>query len=127
MSEPLLIVSSLAEDDGIYVFRIADADGRLELVRQNNVAKQPFYFDVHPRGDLLYAIHDPGEERLVSAMHFDRDSGTLELINQQSCVLLSCGDPFRIFEYGSGFSERLEHQRIPRNQDFVVDSGCDAF
>ena len=84
MSEPLLIVSSLAEDDGIYVFRIADADGRLELVRQNNVAKQPFYFDVHPRGDLLYAIHDPGEERLVSAMHFDRDSGTLELINQQS-------------------------------------------
>jgi 6-phosphogluconolactonase len=84
MSEPLLIVSSLAEDDGIFVFRIADAEGRLDLVRQNNVAKQPFYFDVHPKGHLLYAIHDPGEGRLVSAMSFDRDSGTLELINQQS-------------------------------------------
>lgn len=84
MSESLLVVSCLAEEDGIFVFRIADAEGRLELVKENRVAKQPFYFDIHPNGQFLYSIHDPAGERLISAMTFDRESGTLELINQQS-------------------------------------------
>ena len=81
--QPLLIVSSLTDADGISVFRIADGDGRLELLRQTPDISNPFFIDIHPNGQTLYSITDPGGERLVSALAFDRDSGALELINQQ--------------------------------------------
>ncbi|MEE3339016.1 MAG: lactonase family protein [Candidatus Latescibacterota bacterium] len=84
MSTPLLIVSSVIDEDGLSVFHVADSDGRLELVRQNGGVKQPFYFDVHPNGKMLYSINDPDGETLVAAMTFDRESGAMELINQQS-------------------------------------------
>jgi 6-phosphogluconolactonase len=82
--ERLLIVSTLTDTDGIFVFRIADDDGRLELVKQTPDISNPFYIDLHPNGNVLYSITDPAGEHLVSALSFDRDSGALELINQQS-------------------------------------------
>jgi 6-phosphogluconolactonase len=81
--ESLLIVSSLTDADGIFVFKIADGDGRLELLRQNPDISNPFFIDMHPNGQVLYSITDPGGEQLVSALALDRDSGALELINQQ--------------------------------------------
>jgi 6-phosphogluconolactonase len=81
--KPLLIVSTLTDTDGIFVFRIADGDGRLELLRQNPGTINPFFIDMHPNGKVLYSITDPGGEQLVSALAFDRASGALELINQQ--------------------------------------------
>ena len=64
-TEPLLIVSTQTDAEGIFVFRITDGDGGLELVRQTPDISNPFFID------------------LVSALSFDRDSGALELINQQ--------------------------------------------
>ena len=81
--QSLLIVSTLTDADGIFVFKIADGDGRLELVRQTPDISNPFFISIHPNGQLLYSITDPGGEQLVSALAFDRDSGALELINQQ--------------------------------------------
>ncbi len=83
MSDPLLIVSTLTDADGIFVFRVADTDGGLELVNQTRDVRRPFYIDIHPNGQVLYSITDPGGEQLVSALAFDRDSGSLEMINQQ--------------------------------------------
>ena len=83
MAAPLLIVSTLTDADGIFVYQIADADGRLELVRQTPGISNPFFIDLHPNGQVLYSITDPGGEQLVSALSFDRDSGALDLINQQ--------------------------------------------
>ena len=82
-NEPLLIVSSLTDTDGISVFTIADADGRLELLRQTPGISNPFFIGMHPNGQVVYSITDPGGEQLVSALAFDRGSGALELINQQ--------------------------------------------
>lgn len=81
--QPLLIVSSLTDADGISVFKIADGDGRLELLKQTPGISNPFFIAIHPNGQVLYSITDPGGEQLVSALTFDRDSGALELINQQ--------------------------------------------
>ena len=81
--QSLLIVSTLTDADGIFVFKIADGDGRLELVRQTPDISNPFFISIHPNGQLLYSITDPGGEQLVLALAFDRDSGALELINQQ--------------------------------------------
>ena len=81
---PLLIVSTQTDSDGIFVFKIADADGRLELMRQTPDITSPFFIDMHPNGKVLYSITDPGAGELVSALAFDRSSGSLELINQQS-------------------------------------------
>ena len=75
--ERLLIVSTLTDTDGIFVFRIADDDGRLELVKQTPDISNPFYIDLHPNGNVLYSITDPAGEHLVSALSFDRDSGAL--------------------------------------------------
>lgn len=81
--EPLLIVSTLTEADGIFVYRIADGDGRLDLVRQTPDIRNPFFIDMHPNGKVLYSIIDPEGEQLVSALSFERGSGALQLINQQ--------------------------------------------
>ena len=81
--EPLLIVSTLTDAEGIFVFRIADVEGRLELVHQTPGIRQPFFIGLHPNGRVLYSITDPGGEQLVSALAFDRNSGMLELINRQ--------------------------------------------
>ena len=81
---PLLIVSTLTDADGIFVFRIADDDGRLELLRQNPDISNPFFIDIHPNGQVLYSITDPGGEQLVSALAFDHANGALELLNQQA-------------------------------------------
>ena len=81
--EPLLIVSTLTDADGIFVFRITDGDGRLELLRQTPGISNPFFIDMHPNGQVLYSITDPGGDQLVSALAFDRDSGALTMINQQ--------------------------------------------
>jgi 6-phosphogluconolactonase len=79
-----LIVSTLTDDEGIFVYRIADADGRLEQVAQTaRFISNPFYIDLHPNGNVLYAITDPGGERLVSALSLDRTSGEMTLMNQQ--------------------------------------------
>jgi 6-phosphogluconolactonase len=81
--ESLLIVSTLTDADGIFVFKIIDGDGRLELLRQSPDISNPFFIGMHPNGQVLYSITDPGGEQLVSALALDRDTGALTLINQQ--------------------------------------------
>ena len=81
---PLLIVSTQTESDGIFVFKIVDGDGRLELLRQTPDIINPFFIDMHPNGEVLYSIVDPEVGELVAALAFDRNSGSLEVINQQS-------------------------------------------
>jgi len=80
---PLLIVSTLTENDGIFVFQVADADGGLELVRQTPDIGHPFFIAIHPNGQVLYSITDPGGERLVTALSFDRANGALQRIIDQ--------------------------------------------
>ncbi|MDA0709937.1 MAG: lactonase family protein, partial [bacterium] len=82
-NEPLLIVSSLTDSEGIFVFKVADDRGRLELLHQNRDTKQPFFIGMHPNGQVLYSIADPGGERRVSALALNRETGVLALINQQ--------------------------------------------
>ncbi len=80
----LLIVSTLTDDEGIFVYQMAGADGQLELVQQTaRSISNPFFIALHPRGDILYSITDPGGARLVSALSLDRTSGELALLNQQ--------------------------------------------
>jgi len=81
--ESLLIVSTLTDADGIFVFKITDGDGRLELLRQNPDISNPFFIGMHPNGQVLYSITDPGGEQLVSALNLNRETGALTLINQQ--------------------------------------------
>lgn len=82
--DALLIVSTLTADEGIFVYHMADPDGRLELVRQTaRSISNPFFIALHPRADVLYSITDPDGERLVSALSLDRSSGELTLMNQQ--------------------------------------------
>ncbi len=79
-SDPLFIVGSVTDTEGIFVYHIADADGHLELVRQNQGIGNPFFIDLHPNGRILYSTCAPGN---VAAFVLDRSSGELELINQQ--------------------------------------------
>jgi len=81
--QPLLIVSTLTDSEGIFVFAIADADGRLELVKQTPGISNPFYIALHPNGRVLYSIADPDGDRFVCALAFDRANGSLEFINRQ--------------------------------------------
>jgi 6-phosphogluconolactonase len=80
---PLLIVSSTADNAGIFVFKITDDNGNLALLNQYTDIKEPFYIALHPNGQVLYSISDPSGEQLVAALAFDRNSGALALINQQ--------------------------------------------
>ena len=79
-SDQLLIVSSLTDSEGIFVYRLADGNGHLELIRQNQGISNPFFIDLHPNGRLLYSISAPGN---VAAFTLDRSGGGLELINEQ--------------------------------------------
>ena len=78
--EKLFIVSSLTDSDAIFVYRIADADGHLELLRQNQGISDPFFIDLHPNGRVLYSTRASGN---VAAYALDRSNGALELINEQ--------------------------------------------
>ena len=84
MSDELLIVSTLTDDEGIFVYRIADSDGKLEKVSQTAQSiSNPFFIDLHPSSDVLYSITDPGGACLVSALALDRGTGELTMMNQQ--------------------------------------------
>ena len=80
---PLLIVSTMTDSDGIFVYRIADEDGTLELLKQTTGFVNPFFIALHPKGQVLYSISDPQGEQLVAALSLDRATGALGLINQQ--------------------------------------------
>ena len=80
---PFLIVSTLTSTDGIFVFKITNSDGQLELLHQTPNISNPFFIAMHPNGQVLYSITDPDGSQLVSALAFDRTHGTLQLINQQ--------------------------------------------
>jgi len=80
---PLLIVSTMTDDDGIFVYRIADGDGRLELAHQFTDIVKPFFIALHPNGQVLYSIDDPQGEQLVSALKLDSGRGALERLNRQ--------------------------------------------
>ena len=82
-ADPLFIVSTLTDSEGIFVYRIADGDGRLELVRQYREIVHPFFIDLHPNGRVLYSVSDPNGDADVAAFSLDRSSGELELINKQ--------------------------------------------
>jgi len=51
---PLLIVSTMTDDDGIFVYRIADGDGRLELAHQFTDIVKPFFIALHPNIYCFY-------------------------------------------------------------------------
>ena len=80
VADQLFIVSTLTDSDGIFVYRIADEDGHLELVRQYEEISSPFFIDLHPNGRVLYSTSDSGN---VAAFSLDRSGGELALINNQ--------------------------------------------
>ena len=82
-ADQLFIISTLTDSDGIFVYRIVDADGHLELVRQYKGISNPFFIDLHPNGNVLYSISDPDNDQEVAALSLDRSSGELEFINKQ--------------------------------------------
>lgn len=82
-AEQLFIVSTLTDSDGIFVYRITDGDGHLELVRQYKDISNPFFIDLHPNGKVLYSISDPDRDQEVAALSLDRSSGELKPINKQ--------------------------------------------
>ena len=82
-AEQLFIVSTLTDSDGIFIYRIADADGHLELVRQYKEISNPFFVDLHPNGNVVYSISDPDNEQMVEALALDRATGELTPINKQ--------------------------------------------
>jgi len=81
--DQLFIVSTLTDSDGIFVYRITDEDGHLELVRQYTKISNPFFIHLHPNGRVLYSISDPDNEQMVEALSLDRSTGELTPINKQ--------------------------------------------
>ena len=80
----LLLVSTLTDAEGIFVYRLVDEDGRLELRRQTPGIDHPFFIALHPSGRSLYAIAAPAGAQLVKAFAFDRGTGVLEPLNERT-------------------------------------------
>jgi len=71
---------------GIYVYRFNSANGTAELVSNTDSAANPSYLAVAPNEKYVYAVNETEGENggNVSAYTFDKNTGKLNFINQQS-------------------------------------------
>ena len=71
---------------GIYVYRFNAANGSAELVSNTDSAANPSYLAVAPDEKYVYAVNETHGENggNVSAYAFDKNTGKLNFINQQS-------------------------------------------
>lgn len=112
-TENLGFVDGRAE--GIAVFRMDQATGRLEFVQENKGIASPSFLALHPDRRYLYAVNETGQFQAkpggsVSAFTIDPADGTLKLINQQSShgtapchvSLDATGSYVLVANYGSG-------------------------
>lgn len=68
---------------GIYVYRFNAATGTAEWVSNTDSAKSPSYLAIAPNEKNIYAANEAGAGE-VSAYNFNRTTGKLRFINQQS-------------------------------------------
>lgn len=71
---------------GIYVYRFNAATGAAELVSNTDSAANPSYLAIAPNHKYVYAVNETHGQTggNVSAYTFDRNTGKLTFINQQS-------------------------------------------
>ena len=72
-----------ARGDGISVFAVDPAQGRLERVQVVEDLVNPSFLALNRAGDRLYCVH--GDRSEVSAFSVDKSSGQLTFLNRQSC------------------------------------------
>lgn len=72
-----------ARGDGITVYRVDPAGGRLTLVSTVSGLVNPSFLVVGPQGDRLYTVHGDGNE--VSVLAIDPDDGALRLLQRRHC------------------------------------------
>ena len=95
MSRQLIYIGNYTKGDeaAIYHGEVAAATGSIELLGTTPCTEHPSYLALHPRGDLLYAVHEVNSfdgGGASSAWTIDRDSGDLTFINQQPTVGSPC-------------------------------------
>jgi 6-phosphogluconolactonase len=69
---------------GIGIFRMDETSGAWHGVGTVEADPNPAFLALHPRGDLLYAVHG-GDGAAVSAFARDRATGALTLLDRQPC------------------------------------------
>lgn len=72
-----------ARGEGISVYRVEAASGQLDRVQLLGDLVNPSFLALNRAGDRLYAVH--GDQQEVSAFRVDAGSGSLSLLNRQSC------------------------------------------
>jgi 6-phosphogluconolactonase len=72
-----------ARGEGISVYRVDPAQGRLERVQLVSGLVNPSYLALNAAGDRLYAVHGDGHE--ASVFRVDPDNGHLQGLQQQDC------------------------------------------
>jgi 6-phosphogluconolactonase len=74
------------DSKGIYVYRFNAATGTAEWVSNTDSAANPSYLAVSPNEKYIYAVNETHGDNggNVSAYTFDKTTGNLSLINQQS-------------------------------------------
>lgn len=71
---------------GIYVYRFDAATGKAEWVSNTDAVVNPSYLAIAADGKHVYAVNETGGDNpgKVSAFAFDKQNGTLQLLNQQA-------------------------------------------
>jgi len=88
-NNPYLIVGTYNSNssDGIYVYQLDDKTGNLTKV-SNVKTSNASYLTISPKGNFVYAVNENGNDHntggAVSAFAFDKKSGILSFINQES-------------------------------------------
>ena len=83
----LIFVGTYTTDksEGIYVFRLEDASGKLEQINLAPNVENPSYLEIHPSGKYLYAVNEI-EKGLLSSFAINVKTGGIKLLNQQSSL-----------------------------------------
>lgn len=70
---------------GIYVYDFDAATGKVALISNTDSADNPSYLCISPDGNFVYAVNEVSRQQsgLVAAYRFNKDKGTLQLINRQ--------------------------------------------
>ena len=103
------------ESKGIYLCRLDMKSGELSTPVLAGETANPSFLAIHPSGEYLYAVGELGQfggkrSGAVSAFRVDRQTGTLDLLNQQpsggagAChlVVAGTGKNVLVANYGGG-------------------------
>lgn len=108
---------------GIYSFRFNEETGNSQLLSETEVAN-PSYLAISDNGRFIYAVSEfNNEQAAVNAFSFDKEKGTLHLLNSQKtlgedpCYLTSNGKHVITANYSGGsisvFSVRKDGSLLP--------------